>query len=100
MKFNRNNFPQFSNFHPVTVVVGGEVYKNAEAAFQAGKLMPGVQDKRFNTATASEAKKLGRSIPLRFDWEKVKYDHMKKCVYYKFKQNPELGYLLLSTGYE
>lgn len=100
MKFNRNNYPQFSNFHPASVVVNGELYKNAEAAFQAGKQREGERDVRFFTATGGAAKRLGRQVLLRLDWEQIKYSHMRECVYAKFNQNPELGDLLLSTGYE
>ena len=37
-------------------------------------------------------------VKLRSDWEDVKDDVMRKAVYFKFKQNPKLEKILLSTG--
>lgn len=98
--FNKRNYPEFSNFPPCSVNVGGRLYKNSEAAFQHGKLVDGHTDDRFLNATGSEAKKMGKTVPLRPDWEKIKYEHMKTVLYAKFSQNPELKEKLLATGQE
>ena len=39
-----------------------------------------------------------RNNPLRADWELVKDDIMRLAVLEKFKQNPEIAKLLISTG--
>jgi ribA/ribD-fused uncharacterized protein len=46
----------------------------------------------------SEAKKLGRRVNLRKDWEAVKVKIMEELVRAKFTQNPDLVDKLLATG--
>ena len=48
----------------------------------------------------SEAKRLGRRMRLRSDWEQVKYDVMLDVVRAKFNQHPDLAQKLLATGDE
>ena len=48
----------------------------------------------------SEAKRLGRRVRLRSDWEQVKYDVMLDVVRAKFNQHPDLAQKLLATGDE
>ena len=88
----------FSNFYNCLIQYKGEVYNNSEAAWQAQKCPP--RCKEFRNKTGSQAKRLGRSVPLRDDWEKVKYSEMVAVLTCKFQQNPELLKLLLSTGNE
>lgn len=45
----------------------------------------------------SVAKKLGRRVALRKDWESVKFSIMKDLVKAKFTQNPDLAEKLLAT---
>ena len=46
----------------------------------------------------SEAKRLGRRVSLRRDWEDVKVSIMEEVVRAKFTQNAELADKLLATG--
>jgi len=39
-----------------------------------------------------------RKLPLRRDWESVKENIMRRALYAKFTQHPDLKKLLLSTG--
>jgi ribA/ribD-fused uncharacterized protein len=48
--------------------------------------------------TPGEAKHLGRRIPLRPDWEHIKYEVMLVGLKAKFTQHAHLKELLLSTG--
>jgi ribA/ribD-fused uncharacterized protein len=48
--------------------------------------------------TPGKAKRAGRNLQLRHDWEKVKYDVMLDIVFAKFYQHPELAAKLLATG--
>ena len=100
IRFNKYNFPEFSNFWPTPIEVNGKKYMDVEAAFQAGKQKDGVEDVRFYSVSKGEAKKLGRKVDMRSDWEKIKYKRMLDCVYAKFTQYPELAEKLLSTGYD
>lgn len=85
-----------SNFYPVEFIYKGVKYLNSEAAFHAQK-QPG-REHEFANLTPDQAKKLGRSVKLREDWEVVKNDIMHDIVYEKFNQNPNLRRLLIDTG--
>ena len=52
----------------------------------------------FVNLNPSDAKRLGRSIRLRDDWELVKYDIMYEICKAKFEQNADLKEKLLATG--
>ena len=72
------------------------IFENNEAAFQAAKCPERMLD--FCNLTPRLAKWLGRKVPLRPDWELVKYDVMYEVCMAKFTQNPDLLSKLLSTG--
>lgn len=86
-----------SNFYEVPVIFDGIKYQNNEAAFQAQKCIDPKERSKFSELNPSEAKKLGRKIELRSDWEDVKVDIMRKIVFAKFTQNPDLTLELLNT---
>jgi ribA/ribD-fused uncharacterized protein len=54
----------------------------------------------FSRIKPAEAKKMGRIIPVRPDWETIKVDVMKDIVRLKFTQSSELRKFLLATGDE
>lgn len=87
-----------SNFYESPVEYKGIVYLNNEAAFQAQKCINEADKKAFTNINGSEAKKLGRTINLRKDWESIKLKEMKEIVRCKFSQNIELKEKLLCTG--
>ena len=84
-----------SNFYGAPVMYGGIEYHNNEAAFQAQK----DPDKavEFALLQPNEAKRRGRHVNLRKDWENVKDDIMYAIVFDKFSRNPELREALLAT---
>lgn len=96
-----------SNFFNFDVVVDEVKYKNNEAAFQAAKIksltqtdgLKGVTRKSFSELQPNEAKRLGRQVKLRIDWEDVKDSVMLECVRSKFSQEP-LRQRLIDTGSE
>jgi len=75
------------------------IYPSNEHAFQAAKTTDPITRRSFLTEcqTPDQAKKKGRQIPLRPDWEKVKVYFMKKIVKNKFLAHPELKDKLLAT---
>lgn len=87
-----------SNFGSQSVEYEGLVYKSREAAYQAAKSDSYVVRLRFTTLSPSDAKREGRLIALRKDWDTIKdeimYDIIRKCVH----THDDLKTLLLSTG--
>lgn len=94
----RDAYGFLSNFHEAPVCYGGLTYGNAEAAFQAQKCMSREQMVMFTQMRPAKAKKAGRQVALRPDWEQVKVPIMEEIVLAKFSQNEELKYRLIGTG--
>lgn len=92
----RDEYYAFSNFGPGKVTVFGYTFDNGEAAFHSQKDITRASE--FVGLDPSAAKKLGRKVRLRPDWEEVKDSIMEKVVLAKFSQNEDLKQLLLSTG--
>ena len=90
------NYYFLSNFYSAPITYNGITYKNNEAAFQAQKCPYRVHE--FTDLEPSEAKRLGRRVKLREDWEEVKDRVMYEIVRAKFRQNKLLKMLLLQTG--
>ena len=97
----RGDYAFLSNFYPAPVSYMGQTYANNEAAFQAQKTFSAREQRKFcifRMHNPSDAKKLGRDLTLRPDWEKVKVRLMYEICMCKFMQNPELRDKLLATG--
>ena len=85
-----------SNFFYQPVVYKGFCFKNNEAAFQSAKCPERVRE--FCNLSPSEAKRLGRRVKLREDWEHVKTSVMYEICKAKFTQSPILREKLIATG--
>lgn len=86
-----------SNFHPVEVELEGILYQSVEHAYQAAKTTRLKARAEIRSGTAGEAKRLGRSVVMRPNWESVKLLVMKDLLRQKFR-HPELQARLLATG--
>ena len=87
-----------SNFYEHPIEMNGVTYKTAEHAFQAMKATTKADhDLIVNADTPGRAKRLGKKIQLRSDWEDIKYIIMQDILRVKFA-SPELGQMLLATG--
>ena len=94
----RGKYQFLSNMFAVDFEWDGRVYHSSEAAFQSAKsLDPEVRD-TFCGMTGVVAKREGKRVKLRGDWESVKVDIMEDIVRAKFSQNPELKQMLIETG--
>jgi len=94
----RGKYRFLSNFFPSVVVLGGEQYPSVEHAYQASKSDDIYY--RIKVASAPEpsmAKKLGRQIKLRSDWEQVKVAVMLSLLRQKFN-DPIMRSALRGTG--
>ncbi len=104
ISFFDGDYSFLSNFHPCEVGFvfehGGEVqeyvFNSTESAFQAMKCPS--RAKEFVNLNPSQAKRLGRKVQLRPDWELFKLEAMKICLVSKFGYHKELADKLLATG--
>jgi len=93
----RDEFRFLSNFHSSTITFGGMRYPTVEHAYQAAKsLDPDVRLMIKNAKTPGKAKRLGRCVEMRPDWDEVKVEIMLNLVRKKF-ENPFLRPMLLAT---
>lgn len=71
---------------------------HVEGEYQAQKCINPEDIKRFKGLSPGAAKRLGRIVELRDDWEDVKLETMEALVWQKFVDHPELEEYLLDTG--
>jgi ribA/ribD-fused uncharacterized protein len=84
-----------SNFWMCPVFYEGKLYPSSEHAYQAAKTLREGQREYIRSAkTAGSAKRRGREITLRPDWDEVKVDVMRAILEEKF------GLDHLSVGYQ
>ena len=88
-----------SNFYPSSIVYGGAVWPTVEHAYQAYKTLNLTKrDEIRNASTPGKAKRLGRTVKLRPDWEQKKTALMLVLLHEKFKYDTLLGKRLAATG--
>ena len=74
------------------------IYPSVENAYQAAKT---TGDRTvFCSCGPGEAKRLGRQLVIREDWDKIKIEVMRDLIRQKFKKDSLLGTRLLLTGDE
>lgn len=74
-----------SNFWPVEVVLDGVAYPSVEHAYQAAKTHNEQQRHEIrNAKTPGDAKRLGRRVDKRPDWDDVKLATMSRLLVQKF----------------
>lgn len=93
----KNQYFFLSNFYECPIYYNKLVFCNAEAAFQAQKAIDEKEQYKFINLNASQARKLGKTIVLRKDWEEVKDNIMYEIVKRKFTVNKELQQKLIDT---
>jgi ribA/ribD-fused uncharacterized protein len=76
----------------------GWIWPTSEHAYQAAKTLNEEDKERIaSQSTPALAKRMGKSVAKRPDWEQVKLKIMYDIVLAKFQQNPVLKYLLILT---
>lgn len=102
----RDEYSFLSNFYPCEVEYNGIVFPTAEHAFQFQKVRPdnpiadSYREAILNARTASEAKRIGSTVPLVKKWDDNKVEIMCEIVKAKFDQHPELRFKLCATKHE
>jgi ribA/ribD-fused uncharacterized protein len=87
-----------SNFWVCVVAIWGHTWSSVECAYQAAKCAFPEDMKKFHYITPGEAKRLGRTVHMRPDFNEVKLSLMEAAVRAKFTQNSDLKEKLLDTG--
>lgn len=80
-------------------MLDGVRYATVEHAFQAAKTLDLKEREMFQNVNPAEAKKRGRQVKIREDWEKVKVSVMKDLLIQKFSKGVYRE-KLLATGNE
>lgn len=96
----KNNFPAIinyfanewaflSNFYPCPIILDGIAFSSVEHAYQAAKTLDFKRREIFSVTfnpnlRAGQAKRIGRNLPLRPDWEEVKLNVMRDLLIQKF----------------
>lgn len=96
----RGKYYFLSNFYDYPVTYQGITYLNSESAFQAQKILNENIKKSFCNLAPNQAKRKGRRVQLRSDWENAKDNIMYEIVLAKFSQDAKLKRMLLNTNDE
>lgn len=94
----RGKYYFLSNFSESKIELNGITFLNGESAFHSFKDIS--RQHEFSILDPSAAKRKGRQVNLRSDWEDVKDDIMYQVVKAKFTQNEDLKLKLINTGDE
>lgn len=97
----KGKYRYLSNFYKCDILYQGMLYVTAEHAYQAAKTLDPQQRQIIVTcATPGDAKRSGRALNLREDWEDVKLRIMKEVIRAKFSQHELLKDRLVLTEKE
>ena len=96
-----NDYGEFSNYYKTSIIIDNKVWTSVESYYQAQKFLDLeliekirlIEDPREIVNVIKDF-----TLLIRKDWENIKKDVMKKCLYKKFTQHSELKELLLSTN--
>lgn len=88
-----------SNFYEAPICYDGISYPTNEHAFQAAKTLDFVKRLEISDLrTPGQAKKQGRLVSLRSNWEYIKIHIMKEICWIKFLSHTDLRIKLLKTA--
>lgn len=87
-----------SNFYPTEIEFEGKSYVSVEHAYQSAKTLDEEQ-KEFvrKSSSPAVAKKRGKEVSKRHDWDDIKISVMRKLLMLKFEQ-PYFSERLIGTG--
>ncbi len=95
----KDEYDFLSNFYPAVITVDNITYPTLENAYQAQKCIDCSKRIEFVNITPGQAKRLGRKVELRKDWEEVKDSIMYDLLLKKFS-NAQLRERLRSVKEE
>lgn len=91
----RGEYYFLSNFSESKIVINGITFINGESAFQSFKEIE--RQSEFANLEPFIAKRRGKNVELRNDWEDIKDGIMYQVVKLKFEQNNDLKEKLIAT---
>ena len=95
----KNENRWLSNMWSCRIQFDGHVYSSVEHAYVAAKTLDvGERHKIRYTIQPQTAKKYGRSLVLRDNWDTLKLVYMEQFLNQKFDPSTKLGQKLLKTG--
>lgn len=98
MRF-KGEFRFLSNFYPCTIIAWGIEFPTAEHVYVAAKTEDRVLRKVISMAsTPGKAKRFGKEIDLRDDWEQIKTHVMRGILRRKFADKELMNRLQLIRG--
>jgi ribA/ribD-fused uncharacterized protein len=98
-KFDGTDHRFLSNFYRAPITFEGKTYPTSEHAYQAAKTIDDSEKEQIRAdESPAAAKKMGRKVTLRPDWEQVKDSIMLEIVRIKFNSRSDLAGRLLATG--
>jgi hypothetical protein len=93
----RDQYHFLSNFYPAPIKIGGITYPTTEHYYQSQKTnIRAEKDKIIKAATPGEAKRLGKTVTIRSNWENEKLTVMRQALVAKFNQHTDLKERLVS----
>ncbi len=78
-----------SNFHLKEILYEGVFYPSTENAYQAAKTLSIEERLKFINIEPKQAKRLGKKVDLRLDWEQIKFKVMYDVCKEKFQDGEE-----------
>ncbi len=94
----KGDYAFLSNFFISPVMFEGLKFRTSEHAFQAAKTLdPQERMRILNASSPGRAKRIGRSIKLREDWDDIKLRIMEEIVRDKFYRSKRLTRYLIKT---
>lgn len=95
----RGEYWFLSNFYPSPFVYQFKEWPTSEHLYMSHKTFDkDLREQIRKSDTPGKAKRIGRELDLRSDWEDIKISVMKKCLLLKFGQNYDIQKKLIKTG--
>lgn len=87
-----------SNFYESPALYESVLYPTSEHAYQAAKTLSIMERERIRKArTPGQAKRLGKQVTMRPDWDEIKIGVMRNVLVSKFQHNSEIRQKLIDT---
>lgn len=97
IKYLQGKHAFLSNFYPATFHFMGKKYKSSEHFYQAAKAITSEQAHSIrNAPSPAIARRRGRTIKIRDDWDKIRINVMRLALELKFREHG-LGKKLIAT---